>query len=160
MKVCERTGCSNKFKPTPPSKRFCTTPCRTRAARDGRAAEESADADLRKGHAEHELVTAVRAELMECGQDATVNGQIALQLARRMVNPNDPALDRLADKLQSLMDKCKGAGPATPSAAGSSEPASPSSEGGDEVDQAARRARDKLAAAADGSEVGSEADRA
>jgi hypothetical protein len=158
--ACERTGCRVKFKPGPPTKRFCSKTCRVRAHRDGLAAEESVAADQRKGHAEHELVTAVRTELEACGQTMTVKGQIALQLARRMVDPSDPAVDRLAEKLETLVDKCKAAGGKTPPDGAGPAQAQPAAEEDDEVEQA-RRARElKLAAAADGREVGPEVDRA
>lgn len=92
------------------------------------------------GDAEHGLVRAVRKELEEASADDTVAGQLALQLARRIANPEETGITAMSKELRSLLAEAKGAAVPTDSA-------EPEPEVDDEVTRV-RKAREAKAAAA------------
>ena len=107
MMSCE--GCGTGFEAARRDQRYCTGTCRARAARQRRAAGENA---LEKGKtgtsAEHDLVRAVRIELEKADALMSVQGQIALQLARRLVTPDASGLAAMADKLTAAVAAATG----------------------------------------------------
>lgn len=144
---CAAPDCSETFTPKRSTAKYHSATCRQRAARANKAAaaEKVVAVDPDTGNAEHGLVRAVRMELEAAGASDTVAGQLALQLARRIANPEEAGLSALSKELRSLLAEAKGAAavPADPAAA-------PEPEEDDEV-ALARKAREAKAAAAAGS---------
>lgn len=148
---CEAPDCRVRFTPERSTAKYCSATCRQRAARARKAvaaeAEVPADPDAGAGKSEHGLVRAVRKELLQAKALETVAGQLALQIARRIANPDEGGLSTLSKELRSLLAEAKGATAATPGP-GVEEPAEPD----DEVTLArkAREAKEAQAAAAAG----------
>lgn len=82
---------------------YCSATCRQRARRDRKAASESVAADAKAGKAEHELVAAVRQELEQASALNTVSGQLALQIARRVANPEESGISALSKELRTVL---------------------------------------------------------
>ncbi|GAA5154747.1 hypothetical protein GCM10023340_38800 [Nocardioides marinquilinus] len=141
--TCE--DCGRAFEAKRSTARFCSTTCRSRAARARKAAAESTDADQAAGKVEHELVKAVRAELVKAGADQSFSGQLALQLARKIANPDETGVTALSKELRTVMA----------AALAHVAPPAPGPDGGaggdgaedDEVTSARRAREAKLAAA-------------
>jgi hypothetical protein len=100
---CEAPECSARFTPKRSTARYCSVTCRQRAGRARKAAAESVSADAENGLAEHDLVKAVRLELEAAGKAQTFNGQLALQLARKLVNPEESGATALSKELRTVM---------------------------------------------------------
>lgn len=143
LKRCEGPGCEVDFEPKRSTARFHSATCRQRAGRERKAAESAAAADsvAKTGDAEHGLVRAVRQELLDAEALDTVAGQLALQMARRIADPEAAGISTLSKELRSLLAEAKGAAPAGP------EPDPEPVEEEDEVTKA-RRAREEARQAA------------
>lgn len=107
-------GCGQNFTAARSTARWCTATCKKRAQRAAKAAgavaeleaaAAAAQADqLEDGSpAEHRLVRAARLELEVAGVLHTVNGQLALQLARQMANPEGTGLSALSKEFRAVM---------------------------------------------------------
>ncbi len=142
--TCDASECSNEFVPQRSTARYCSATCRQRARRTRAAAKESVAADAENGLAEHDLVKAVRLELEAAGKLTTFKGQLALQLARKLVTPEEAGVTALAKELQALMKDALAA-VAPPS---ETEPAAPAED--DQVIKARKAKEAKAAAAAGG----------
>lgn len=145
MKTCEAPDCENEFEPRRSTARFCSATCRQRAGRARKAAAAEAEAD--SGLAEHGLVKAIRRELVEAKKLDTFKGQLALQLARRMANPEESSPATLAKALENAMAAALGdvAPPEPAPTSGPPEPADPDDDlraRRDAKRQAARQAAD------------------
>lgn len=140
--TCAAPDCSVEFTPKRSTAKYHSPTCRQRARRASKAAEAEkvVPVDPDTGNAEHGLVRAVRKELEEASADDTVAGQLALQLARRIANPEETGITAMSKELRSLLAEAKGStstiddGPAEP-------------QPDDEVEKARRR-REEIAAAA------------
>jgi hypothetical protein len=132
-------GCERTFVARSKRAKWCSSTCRQRAARDGKASVANTEAEAGTGLAEHGLVKAVRAELEQAQKVDTFNGQLALQLATRLAAPNESESVALSKELRAVMDVALG----KPAAAPESEPAPPVAVD-DEVTKA-RRAREQKA---------------
>lgn len=143
---CAAPDCSETFTPKRSTAKYHSATCRQRASRANKAAaaEQVVAVDPDTGNAEHGLVRAVRTELEAAGAVGTVAGQLALQLARRIANPEEAGLSALSKELRSLLAEAKGA---------AAVPADPAAEAEPEDDEVAlaRKAREAKAAAAAGS---------
>lgn len=147
---CAAPECSNTFTPKRSTAKYCGTTCRQRAARARRAAEaaaavdEAAETAPGEGGAEHGLVKATRLELEKADAIDTVDGQIALQLARKLTDPDQTGFAGLAKELRAVLRDAIGAPPPTPTEGDSA------SDGDDLPDEvkAARRKRDAARQAA------------
>lgn len=103
-KTCEAPDCDVEFIPKRSTARFHSGTCRQRAARAARAAAANETDEAKTGtDAEHGLVKAVRAELEQVGKAGTFNGQLALQLARRLANPEESGSTALSKELRAVM---------------------------------------------------------
>lgn len=141
MQRCAGPECVNDFEPKRSTARFCSTTCRSRAARARKAAAESTEADTEKGKAEHALVRAVRKELKGADALDTVAGQLALQVARRIADPDASGVSVLSKELRALLAEATGAKQPTPQ----DEP--PAAPGEDEVEKARRKREEARQAA-------------
>lgn len=139
LKACAGPECTVRFEPKRSTARYHSATCRQRAARARKAAAESVDADAEAGKEEHPLVVAVRTELEDAGRVRTFNGQLALQLARKLVNPEESGATALSKELRTVMAAAL-AGTAEPSGAPPDDP--PAED--DEVKRA-REARERKA---------------
>lgn len=110
--TCAAPDCSVEFTPKRSTAKYHSTTCRQRASRGRKAAaaEKVVAVDPDTGSAEHGLVRAVRRELEAAGADETVAGQLALQLARRIANPEEAGLSALSKELRSLLAEALAAG--------------------------------------------------
>lgn len=143
MQRCAGPECQVDFEPKRSTARFCSTTCRSRAARAKKAASESVEADAEAGKAEHALVRAVRKELDEADALMTVAGQLALQVARRIADPEASGVSTLSKELRALLAEATAKQPAP------SEPTpDPVDEEDDEVTRARKAREAKLARAA------------
>ncbi|MDQ3432679.1 MAG: hypothetical protein M3467_10770 [Actinomycetota bacterium] len=142
MKVCGAPECAVEFEPKRSTAAYCSATCRSRAARARKAAAESVEADARAGHAEHELVTAVRTELAAAAAVNTFNGQLALQLARKVAQPDETGVTALSKELRAVMAAAVDKRPT------GEDPAPPAESEDDDEVTAARRARAEARAAA------------
>lgn len=141
--TCAAPDCSVEFTPKRSTAKYHSATCRQRASRASKAAaaEQVATVDPDTGDAEHGLVRAVRKELEEANAFDTVAGQLALQLARRIANPEETGITAMSKELRSLLAEAKGA------AAVPTDPEEPEPEEDDDVTRA-RKAREAKAAAA------------
>lgn len=103
MVACAGPECSVRFKPQRRTARYHSGTCRQRAARAKKAAAESVEADVDAGKEDHPLVKAVRAELAKVDREDTFNGQLALQLARKLTNPDESGSTALSKELRAVM---------------------------------------------------------
>jgi hypothetical protein len=103
VKRCEGPDCEVEFEPKRSTAKYHSATCRQRAARDRKAAAESVAADAEAGKAEHTLVRAVRKELEDAEALDTVAGQLALQIARRIANPECTGVSTLSKELRALL---------------------------------------------------------
>lgn len=143
---CEAPDCEIDFTPKRSTARFCSTTCRQRANRAAKAAEHHATEESKTGtDAEHGLVKAVRGELAKANALDTVDGQVALQLARRAANPAEPGLVNLVKEIRAVVADAIGSAP-KPTGGASADSDGPA-EAEDEVD-AARRKREEARKAA------------
>lgn len=123
--VCAGPGCRKRFEPRRSTARFCSPSCSQRARRKTRAAKTAAARKpaARKAAAKktaapkrkeatqtatsaadnHELVVALRQELETAGALDIFEGQLAIELARRLVKPDSNA-SSLADKVRAARD--------------------------------------------------------
>ncbi|HEY9353539.1 MAG TPA: hypothetical protein VIP28_09825 [Nocardioides sp.] len=144
---CAAPDCTEQFVPKRSTAKYHSATCRQRASRANKAAEaeQVVAVDPDTGNAEHGLVRAVRTELEAAGAVGTVAGQLALQLARRIANPEEAGLSALSKELRSLLAEAKGA------AAVPADPAvEPEPEEDDEVTRVRKLREAKAAAAAGG----------
>lgn len=136
---CAASECSASFTPKQKSQRYCSATCRQRGARERKHADAAAAVDdkarTQTGGAAHKLVTVTEAELTKAGALDTVDGQLALQLARKLADPDVAGFDRLMEKLRGVLADVRGT-----SVAGGEGPAAEPAEPDDEVTKA-RRAR-------------------
>lgn len=139
--------CGTEFEAKTKRARYCSTTCRSRAARDRKAKAAEVEAEKDAGsEKEHSLVKAVRRDLARAEAVDTVAGQLALQVARRIANPEESSISALSKELRSLLAEAKSATPAAqPEAA-----AGPVEE--DDVTRARRR-REEIAAQAAAAEA-------
>lgn len=145
MKTCEAPDCTVEFEPQRVTAKYHSGTCRQRAARARTAAEAAAKPappEPPAGGAEHSLVSAVRAELDKADALGTVPGQLALQIARRIADPECSGVSTLSKELRALLAEATGAKPDP----GGDSPAPPEPEE-DEVTKA-RRQRDEARQAA------------
>ncbi|HEY9395939.1 MAG TPA: hypothetical protein VIP58_17435 [Nocardioides sp.] len=142
---CAAPDCKVEFTPKRSTAKYHSDTCRQRAARARKAAksEQVVPVDPDTGNAEHGLVRAVRKELEESNAFDTVAGQLALQLARRIANPEEAGLSALSKELRSLLAEAKGAAAVPAGAAAEPEP----EDEDDEVTRV-RKIREAKAAAA------------
>ncbi len=140
--ACAAPECANKFTPKRSTARYCGTTCRQRAARARKAvaAAEAADSQAKTADAEHGLVRATRKQLEEADALDTVDGQIALQLARKLADP-DHVSSGLAKELRATLAAATGA--KTLADSGGDGPPAPAPED-DEVTRA-RESRERKA---------------
>ena len=140
---CEAPDCAVRFTPPRSDAKYHAKTCRQRAARARKAAECQQVEDSKTGTAEHGLVRAVRSRLMNVEALDTVNGQLALELARRAVDQASP-LVAMAKELDARITAAiaEAGHDADPAAAGTSVASAES----DEV-RKAREARDRKRAA-------------
>jgi hypothetical protein len=135
---CAAPDCSVRFSPERSTAKYHSATCRQRAGRARKAAErEAAEAAKSGTDAEHGLVKAVRIALEAAGKLSTVNGQLALELARRAVNP-ESNLVSMSKELDARLTAALGV-----KAAAVAEP-----EPADDDVTKARKARDRKRAAA------------
>ncbi|KRB73070.1 hypothetical protein ASE01_20045 [Nocardioides sp. Root190] len=135
-------GCGT-FEAKSPRARWKTPGCKKRAQRE---AAGTAGADPTAGlKPEDPLVTAVRKDLAAANQLETVDGQIALHLAKQVKAATGTAAGSLAKELRQVLDRI-GATPA-PTPAGD-QPKTAEVED-DEVTEARRRREAKAREAAD-----------
>lgn len=141
---CAAADCTVEFTPKRSTAKYHSATCRQRASRSKKAAEaeQVVTVDPDTGDAEHGLVRAVRRELEGANAFDTVAGQLALQLARRIANPEEAGLSALSKELRSLLAEAKGAAVVPTDPAAEPEP-----EVDDEVTRV-RKAREAKAAAA------------
>lgn len=144
MKLCEGPDCAVEFEPQRSTAKFCSVTCRSRAARARKAAADEAVVapDPETGDAEHGLVRAVRKELEAAEAIDTVAGQLALQIARRIADPEGAGVSTLSKELRSLLAEAKGDAGPEPTDDGEAETED------DEVSAARKRREDKARAAA------------
>ena len=143
---CQGPDCATSFEGRAGTK-FCSATCRSRARRGREASAQSVAADARAVKAEHELATVTRSELEKAGALKTVLGQVALQLARKLVNPDETGVSALSKQLLEVVDRAKAAaaGAGAGDSAGSAAAATPPED--DEVKKA-RRKREEIEARA------------
>jgi hypothetical protein len=90
--------CGNEFKARRATARFCSSSCRSKARRRTEPAGPDPDSAL---------VDAVRRELDEAGCLDTVDGQIALQLARKMSTQTGKDLVGLVAELRNVLVRAR-----------------------------------------------------
>lgn len=147
-RVCAAPDCSVVFTPPRSDAKFHTKTCRQRAGRARKATEAQAAEETKTGtDAEHGLVIAVRTELEKADVLNTVAGQLALQFARRIVDPSESGLTNMSKELRALMAEAKGAAAPAPDG-----PTPASADEDDEVTRARRRKEEIEAAAAAGAD--------
>lgn len=123
---------------------YCSATCRQRAARERKAAADNTAAEAKTDTpAEHGLVKAVRKELAEADALDTVAGQLALQIARRIADPEGAGVSTLSKELRSLLAEATGGRPVPEPKGDAAEP-----DEDDEVTKARRAREDKLRQAA------------
>jgi len=148
VKTCEAPDCDVEFEPARSTARFHTATCRQRAARARKAADaHEIDEAKTDTLAEHGLVKAVRTELEQAKKDQTFSGQLAIQLARRLANPEESGSTALSKELRAVMAEAL-VSVVPPAAGAGSEPAPPVED--DQVSRARRAREDKARAAAAG----------
>lgn len=144
---CQGPDCATKFEGRAGTK-FCSATCRSRARRAREAAAANAEDESKSGSpAEHGLVKAVRLELEKAKAIDTVPGQLALQFARRMANPEESGLSAMSKELRLLLAEAK-AETAAGAGADDGSGAPPEPEPEDDEVKKARRKREEIAAAA------------
>lgn len=142
---CQGPECANEFEPKHPRAKFCSTTCRSRAARAKKAGAKAAEeAKADDTPAEHPLVKAARRDLEKAGVIDTFDAQLALTLARRMANPKESGVSALANQLRAAMAAALGHA----AGEGGDEPRTPDPAPEDDEVTKARRRRDEIAAAA------------
>lgn len=143
--VCAYVDCDVEFTPKRATAKYHSATCRQRARRQRTAAEANAAEEAKTaGDAEHLLVRAVRLELEKATAIDTVEGQIALQLARRLADPEESGPSALAREVRAALARAvESSAKPEPGAA-----AAPAAVEDDEVAQARRRQEEKAAAAA------------
>lgn len=150
--VCAAPDCAVAFTPTRSTARYHSATCKKRAARARKAAEVAAEIDRQAetednagtADAEHGLVKATRLELEKADALDTVDGQIALQLARKLTDPTLAGFAGIAKELRAILRDATGARPGPAADAGESPTPEPED---DEVTRA-RRAREEARQAA------------
>lgn len=176
--TCAGPACRKRFVPKTRRGLYCSPACSQRARRGTKrpAASKTADPDRataqRPGSADstkpekapkrqtaparstaaadsHKLVVALRQELESAGAEDTFEGQLALELARRLVTPGEGA-SALADKVRAARDRALGSVNSAGGDNGGDDPTPPAED--DEVAKA-RKAREAKAAAAAASEA-------
>lgn len=96
--------CGQPFEAKRRTARFCSATCRSRARRTSSPpVRGQRDKGRAKPGADSALVVAVRRELEEAGQLATVEGQLALMLAAQSATVAASALATLSVELRRLM---------------------------------------------------------
>jgi hypothetical protein len=139
---CARPGCDERFVPRRSTAKYHSATCQRRASRQRKAVEHQVAEEAKTGTKdEHGLVKAVRIELEREGKVDTVDGQLALQLARRAADPTEPSLMSLSKEIRAVMAAAIG----KPSAGADEAPAAEAED--DDVSKA-RKARDRKRAAA------------
>lgn len=141
-RVCAAPDCGVEFTPQRSTARYHSGTCQRRAARARKAAEVAAEIDRRAeteenagtADAEHGLVKATRLELEKASVLDTVDGQIALQLARKLTDPNLAGFAGMAKELRAILRDAVGAPVPSP------DPVEPAEPDDDEVTRA-RKAR-------------------
>ena len=145
---CEADGCDNDFEPKRSTARFCSATCRQRAARQRKAAIANAEDESKTDTpAEHGLVKAVRLDLEKAKAIDTVPGQLALQFARRMANPDETGLSAMSKELRLLLAEARAESQTSGGGDDSSSASTPADAEPDEVTKA-RRKREEIEAAA------------
>lgn len=129
-------GCSERFTAKSPRAKWCGSTCRSRGHRAGQVAEPTAP-DPAPDVESHGLVETTRRELEQAGVLESFHAQLALQLARRLAQPDESAPSSLSRELDRVMTAALEGAPAP--AAAASEP-----EEDDEVTKA-RKARERKA---------------
>lgn len=101
--ACQGPECGKTFVPQRSTARYCSATCRQRAGRAKKAAAQSTEADAKTGKDDHPLVRAVKNELEAASKVETFNGQLAIQLARKLTNPDESGATALSKELRSVM---------------------------------------------------------
>lgn len=105
-------GCHGSFEAKTVRAKWCSSACRKRtqraaaqAARSERSSTADADPaeDADDSGDAHDLVSSVMRDLEKAKAVDTFNGQLALQLARRMSNPDESGISALSKELRSVM---------------------------------------------------------
>lgn len=149
MAVVEVTcaGCGTSFEAKSARAKWCGSTCRQRDARSRKAAAANVKDEAKTDTpAEHGLVKAVRKELEIAKKVETFAGQLALQLARRLANPEEPALMALSKELRAVMAEALGKAPVK-SDGGADADGDSTAEEDDEVTRARRQREDARKAA-------------
>lgn len=153
--MAERTvkcaSCATPFQAQRSTAAYCSKACRERARRQrGKPKRPAKKTPAKKAAAprapvidRHGLVVAVKAELEQLDKLDTFDGQLALQLARRMANPSEGGITALAKELKAAMAELRGA--KAPPAPGDPEP--PAEPEDDEVTRARARREEARQAA-------------
>jgi hypothetical protein len=126
-------GCGATFEASRSDAKWCKDRCRKAAKRDEVPSVHDSPGDR------HELVLSTQRALAAAGALDTFSGQLALQLARRIVNPDESGVSSLSKELRTVMA----------AALAHEAPPSANDELEDEVEKA-RRARDAKARKAAG----------
>lgn len=107
---CEGPECAVMFVPKRSTARYHSATCRQRAGRARKAAAAAKAPDETPGEKadrdradEHPLVKAVLDELTKADKHQSFNGQLALQLARKLVSPEESGATALSKELRTVM---------------------------------------------------------
>lgn len=142
-------GCGSVFEAKTPRAKWCGSTCRQRDARSRKAASANAKDEAKTDTpAEHGLVKAVRTELEAAGKDQTFSGQLALQLARRLANPEETGTTALSKELRAVMADALATAPPAPESEGGDRRDGDDDEAEDDEVTRARRQREEARAAA------------
>lgn len=101
--ACQGPECDVEFEPVRSTAKYHSATCRQRAGRARKAAAQSVEADAKAGQEDHPLVRAVRVELEQASKVQTFNGQLALQLARKLTAPDESGATALSKELRAVM---------------------------------------------------------
>ena len=141
MKRCQAPDCVAGLESEHPRAKYCSNACRQRASRARKAAARHAEAEAQTDtRGEHGLVRAVRMELDEAGVLMTFKGQLALQTARRLANPDESGFASLSKDLRAVMAEALAGSTPTPGGGDADGDSRPDEEEDDEVTRA-RKAR-------------------
>lgn len=103
MKRCEGPDCAIEFEPKRSTAKYCSATCRQRAGRARRAPAPAPADELEAPTDPQGLVASVRADLEAAGRVKTFAGQLALQLAARLTNPEESGISSLSKELRTVM---------------------------------------------------------
>lgn len=101
-------GCSEPFQAGSPRAKWCSARCKKQAQRHPEQVPAPVEPDAPapadpSRYDSHPLVAAAHRELEKAGVLDTFEGQLALALARRVVNPDESGVSALANQLRAAM---------------------------------------------------------